>query len=278
MSRRRRGIGLVQLTRPGNVAGSAVLAGVGVYVAAAFDQPVALVVAAVATALGTAAGNAINDYFDREIDAINRPERPIPSGRVAPRDALLLAGGALGIAFLMTIALLPIEAIAIAVVVLVLLVTYTQVFKSTPGGGNAVVAVLVASALWFGGAAAGDVAAVGILGSLAGVATFSREVVKDIEDRPGDEAEGLRTLPIVIGVRRAWWVAGLALLVGALLSPIPYLRDTFELVYLVGVVPAIAVMGAGWVLSRGSPSRGQRLLKVGMYLALAAFVIGRLGA
>lgn len=39
------------------------------------------------------AGMALNDYADRELDAVERPERPIPSGRVSPRTALQVAGG-----------------------------------------------------------------------------------------------------------------------------------------------------------------------------------------
>src|SRR4051794_5924861 len=39
------------------------------------------------------AGMALNDYADREVDAIERPARPIPSGRVSPAFALGLAGG-----------------------------------------------------------------------------------------------------------------------------------------------------------------------------------------
>lgn len=39
------------------------------------------------------AGMALNDWADREVDAVERPERPIPSGRVAPGTALALAGG-----------------------------------------------------------------------------------------------------------------------------------------------------------------------------------------
>ncbi|MFW6448205.1 MAG: UbiA family prenyltransferase [Halobacteriota archaeon] len=277
MAAARRLRGLVRLTRPGNVVGGAVLAVLGAYVAAALAHPLELAVAAGATGLGTAAGNAINDYFDREIDAVNRPDRPIPSGAVEPTDALVLSGVALGVAFAATVALLPVEAIGIAVVVLVLLVTYTQVFKGTPGGGNAVVAFLVASALWFGGAAVGDLPATAVLGALAGLATFTREVVKDIEDLPGDRAAGLRTLPVAVGVRGAWIAAGVALGLGGLVSPVPYLDGTFGIWYLVGLAPAIAVMGLGWLVGRGDPSAGQRRLKVGMYLALAAFVLGRVG-
>lgn len=39
------------------------------------------------------AGMALNDYADRDLDAVERPERPIPSGRVAPARALGIAGG-----------------------------------------------------------------------------------------------------------------------------------------------------------------------------------------
>lgn len=39
------------------------------------------------------AGMALNDWADRDLDAVERPERPIPSGRVAPGTALALAGG-----------------------------------------------------------------------------------------------------------------------------------------------------------------------------------------
>lgn len=277
MEVRRRIRGLIRLTRPGNVLGAAVLALVGGYVAAELAHPLELAVATGATALGTAAGNAINDYFDRDIDAINRPDRPIPAGHVRPLEAVALAAVALAVGFVLTVVLLPPTAIVIAVVVLVLLISYTRLFKGTPGGGNAVVAVLVASAIWFGGAAGGDLPASAVLGALAGMATFTREVVKDIEDRPGDEAEGLRTLPIAVGTRRAWLIGGVVLAIGGLLSPIPYLDGTFGTWYLVGLLPALVVMAGGWLRGARDPTAGQALLKAGMYLALAAFVLGRLG-
>lgn len=269
-------LGLVRLSRPGNVAGAGLLALTGAYVAGALTQPIAMAVATGATALGTAAGNAINDYFDREIDAINRPDRPVPAGLIAPATARRFATITFAIAVVLTVAMLPLLAIAIAAINLVLLITYTQVFKGTPGLGNAIVAFLVGSALWFGGAAVGGVEATLVLGALAALATFAREVVKDIEDIEGDRTHGLRTLPVVIGSRRAWVAAVVALLLGLLISPIPYLRGTFDLYYLLGLAPALVVMGYGGLRSRYEPGQGQRLLKLGMYLALLAFVIGRL--
>lgn len=267
--------GLVLLARPGNVIGAGVLTLVGAFVAAGTDELALSAAAIAATALGTAAGNAINDYFDREIDAINRPNRPIPSGLIAPKAAKYYAGGLFALAVFLTLALLPPAAIAIAAINLVLLTTYTQFFKATPGLGNAVVGFLVGSAIWFGGAAAGDLPATLVIGLLAGLATFSREVLKDMEDIPGDRSEGLATLPIRFGSTLAWRVAVLAMVVGALISPIPYLDGTFGLAYLIALVPALFVMGYGAFEGRTQPGRGQRLLKVGMYLALLAFLLGR---
>ena len=265
----------LRLTRPGNVLGGGILAAVGAFVAVGPTVDPLIVTAVAVTALATAAGNAINDYFDREIDAINRPDRPIPSGLVAPTTAKYFAIIAFITAVLLTLAILPPAAIAIAAVNLVLLSAYTTVFKGTPGLGNGVVGFLVASALFFGGAAAGDLIATLEVGILAGVATFAREVVKDIEDLPGDRAEGLRTLPIAIGPRRAWLLAIAALAVGAALSPLPYLQGTLGWWYLVGLVPAIAIMAVGVFLGERRPNRGQTLLKAGMYVALLAFVLGR---
>jgi len=91
--------GHLALLRPGNgaVAASAVFAGaIAVAGPAAVAEPLWRLVAAGAGAAFCfiGAGNALNDYFDRDIDRAAHPDRPIPSGRVSPRAAL---GGAAGL-------------------------------------------------------------------------------------------------------------------------------------------------------------------------------------
>jgi geranylgeranylglycerol-phosphate geranylgeranyltransferase len=237
-------------------------------------RPLVVVAAAVATAAATGAGNAINDYFDRDIDAINDPDRPIPRGAVSPRLALGFSAGL----FLLAIALavtLPALAVAIAAVNLLALVSYTELFKGTPGAGNALVAYLGGSTFLFGGAAVGDVTPVVVLFALAALSTFTREVIKDVEDREGDAAEGLTTLPVVVGEVRALQLAAGVLVVAVLASPVPYLRGTFGLAYLALVIPADAIMLYAAHAGFANPGRSQSLLKYGMFLAAAAFVAGR---
>jgi geranylgeranylglycerol-phosphate geranylgeranyltransferase len=277
--------GLLELTRPGNAVSAAMLTAIGAVVAGRGTasgllldvSPLARAVAAVvATALAVGAGNAINDYFDREIDRVNAPDRPIPRGAVAPRVALGFSV-ALFFAAVSFALVLPALAVGIAVVNLLALVAYTELFKGLPGVGNAVVAYLGGSTFLFGGAAVGGpLAAVLVLFALAALATFAREVVKDVEDVAGDREEGLNTLPIAYGNRTALWTAAVALGVGVAASPAPYFLAGFGVAYLLAVGVADAVMVAAAYWSFADATRGQTWLKYGQLLAAGAFVVGRL--
>jgi len=269
--------GLVELTRPANAVAAGVLPVVGAVVAVDApgpDSAVRIAVASAVTVLATAAGMAINDYFDREIDRVNAPDRPIPRGAVSPRGALSFSG----LLFLAAVGLtlwLPPLAVAIAVVNLLALVAYTELFKGLPGLGNALVAYLVGSAFLFGGAAVGSPGTSAVLAALAGLSTLAREVVKDVEDVAGDREEGLRTLPVAVGERPALVVAAVASGLAVLASPVPYLQGTFGVAYLALVVPADAVMVYATARSFDDATAGQSLLKYGQFIATVAFVAGR---
>ena len=243
------------MMRPGNVIAASVLTFMGAFVAGGLtEHHLEVTAAVVATGLAVGAGNAINDYFDREIDRINQPDRAIPRGAVSPRGALLWSGvlfaGAVALALT-----LPRIAIAIAGVNLVALIAYTEYFKGLPGVGN--------------------VGAVTVLFLLAAVATLTREIIKDVEDVEGDREEGLNTLPIAVGERRALYVAVALLILAVLASPVPYLLGYFGVVYLLLVIPADAVMLYASYESFEDPTAGQSHLKYGMFLATVAFVAGR---
>ncbi len=272
--------GLLELTRPVNAVVAGGLTLIGAFVAGGLTGPggalMPAAAAAAATVLAVGAGNAVNDYFDRDIDRVNAPDRPIPSGAVSPRAALAFSGVLFALAVALALTLPPV-AIAIAVVNLLALVAYTELFKGLPGVGNAVVAYLGGSTFLFGGAAVGEPLTAGILAALAALSTFARELIKDVEDVAGDRQEGLNTLPIAIGERPALAVALLSLALAVAASPLPYLTGTLGVAYLVAVIPGDAVMLGATVEAFGDPSAGQRHLKYGMFLAAAAFVVGRIG-
>lgn len=101
--------------------------------------------------LVTAAGNVINDYFDAEIDAVNRPKRPIPSGAIGKKPALVYAGILFFLGLLVSWFTTPL-CFGIALFNALLLVAYAYRLKSTPFFGNVAVSYLAASIFLFGGA------------------------------------------------------------------------------------------------------------------------------
>ncbi|MFB6198245.1 MAG: geranylgeranylglycerol-phosphate geranylgeranyltransferase [Halobacteriaceae archaeon] len=271
--------GYVELMRPGNAIAASILTLIGAFVAGgALKHQIPAIAAMLATLLATAAGNAINDYFDRDIDRVNSPDRPIPRGAVSPRGALWFSIALFIIAISLTF-LLPTLAILIAAINLIALIAYTEIFKGMPAIGNGVVAYLGGSTFLFGGAAVTSLdESVLTLFILAALATFSREVIKDVEDMAGDATRDLRTLPLVAGERVALGIASLSLALAILASPAPYISEALGWPYLILVVPADVTMAIAMYCAWQNATLGQRVLKFGTYLAAVAFVVGRIAA
>ncbi|MGP4111006.1 SCO3242 family prenyltransferase [Streptomyces sp. 4N509B] len=80
------------------------------------------------------AGMALNDYADRELDRAERPERPIPSGRVRPGQALALAAGLTGGGLALAAAAGGRPAVRVAVPLAATVWTYDLLAKDTPAG------------------------------------------------------------------------------------------------------------------------------------------------
>src|SRR5208283_1322895 len=154
------------------------------------------------------AGNAINDYYDFKIDSINRPERPIPSGRMKLKKALYFS-------FLLfafgTFLAFSIQQICgfIAFFNSLMLILYAKTLKSTPFLGNLSIGYLTGSTFLFGASVFGfdGLKALFVLFVLSALAITAREIVKDIEDMEGDKMEGIDTLPIRIGAKKASYIA-----------------------------------------------------------------------
>lgn len=227
----------------------------------------------------TAAGNVINDYYDADIDAINKPERPIPSGAISRRQALGYAAGLFLAGNLLAFACAPLPLTLIATFNSLLLWLYAAYLKTTPLFGNLSVAYLASSIFLFGGALQGTE---GILSTLpvAG-ATFgvmlARELVKDGEDIPGDEAHGARTFPIRYGLRLTLILAFLCAAGGILVSllltgrwGLPYLAviTPVDLVILYGALRGLKCRDAAEVAG----SKSSTLLKIGMFASLLVFL------
>lgn len=223
------------------------------------------------------AGNTINDYFDIRIDSINRPDRPIPSGRVKLKEALYFSYLLFALGTLLAFSINPICG-SIALFNSLLLIFYAKTLKGTPLLGNLSIGYLTGSSFLFGASVFGLVGleALFILFLLAALAITAREIVKDIEDMEGDKVEGADTLPLRVGAKKASYLAVLIGFLAVFLSPLPYLMSVLGMRYLYLVLLAdLGLLAAiHQILARNNPAKSSKMFKIAMFFALLAFIAG----
>ncbi|MEM0360762.1 MAG: UbiA family prenyltransferase [Candidatus Diapherotrites archaeon] len=264
-------IDFLKILRPldGLMAGFAVLTGYFVaFGGIAFSEP--LLYAVVSVFLFSGAGIALNDYCDFEMDKVNAPHRPLPSGRIKRKTALYFSVFLFAVAIAMA-SLINVQCFLLALLNTFLEVFYAFKFKRMPLIGNFVDSWFPASSFLYGALVIPALGSVPFLALLAFLANTGREIYGDIEDLEGDKKENAKTLPILFGVKTAKSMANLYIVVAVLLSPLPFFLGFLSINYLLVVAIADIVFIASLFVN---PSKNQSLTKTAMILAMLAFLIG----
>jgi geranylgeranylglycerol-phosphate geranylgeranyltransferase len=217
------------------------------------------------------AGMVINDYYDIKIDKINAPHRPLPSGRISPKNALFYSVGLFIIGIFFS-ALLNIYCLFLALFSGFLEFLYSRNFKRTFLVGNVMVSYLAASTFIFGALITFDFRIVGIVSLLTFLTSLGREIFKSIEDIKGDRKMELDTLPLAVGIKSAKKIAQGSIAGAILLSPLPYLSGLLSISYL--KIISVAIILLFYSLFQ-SPSKATKITKVAMFVALLAFLFGK---
>lgn len=183
----------------------------------------------------TSAGFAINDYFDRESDAVIKPKRPIPSGELSLKQVVAVSGVLFALGLVMA-ALINWLSFAIIAVDSLLLLVYSYMVKRKSGFvANILVGILTGTAFMYGQATITVPATVNLVSlSLYPIAfgTIGGNVLRDILSVDGDSKVGYPTLPQKIGSVSATKVGALFFLLTGLLAPLPYFIGNFTIYYL----------------------------------------------
>ena len=241
--------------------------------------------------------NALNDIYDFEIDLVNRPDRPLPSGRISLNHAKTATAITM-ISSILSIALCywlisgsnPVEgfevsdwypSLAIWIIALILLISYEFPFglrlkdKGLPG--NISISISVGLVVVFGASAVFEPFSEKAW-SLFFVGIFyntSREIIKDVQDMEGDK--GRNTLAMRIGSENARTVAWMMSILALASVLLPFAIGIFPPLHVVLVIPALMtlMMVKGRIII-GEDASASSLLKKSMLLCLAALLTSSL--
>jgi geranylgeranylglycerol-phosphate geranylgeranyltransferase len=239
-----------------------------------------LILAGVVGFMITAAGNSINDFYDVDIDKINRPDRPLPSGILTTKRVSIFF--TFLIIILLTLSwLINIYAFEISLMSIVLLFLYSYKLKRIALIGNIIISFLTSFAFIFGGAVVGNVNNAIIPAVFAFLINLIREVVKDMEDTEGDKHLGISTFPLRFGNRAAGYLIIVVTVLLILFTLIPFVSYIYSIEFFI-VVMVIVNPILVYIIkaifkdsSKKNLGRLSSMLKLNMVIGLIAIYLGK---
>jgi len=237
----------------------------------------------------TGSSMSLNDYFDRWVDAVNEPTRPIPSGLVKAWEALLYAFILAFVGLFSAVILgLNLQFLGFAVPTVAGLSFLLSVYYNAKGKtygflGNLMVSGCVAVPFIYGAFMVGFVPPpiLLIFASMAFLSNTGREIIKGIADVEGDKIRNIQTLAIRLNLKKAAYVAMVFYMLAVGFIVLPPILGMVSFWYL----PFIAVASSGFLVTayltikNVSPENAKKMKKwslVWMFFGLLAFMFGSL--
>ncbi len=239
--------------------------------------------------------NALNDILDVEIDKLNQPNRPLPSGDISLNNAKILT------TILMCFSLFCLvyagfisssiedgfedwaPSILIWLLAIFLLTNYESSsnyslkLKDRGLPGNLAISLSVGMVILFGAAGVFEPTEPRVLSLFfIGLSyNLAREIVKDIEDMEGDE--GRNTLAMRIGVEKARLIAWLILLLTMVSILAPFALEIFPASHLLLIIPGLmTIFLVKRKLAYAEDRNAQKLIKKSLQLTLLGFILSSL--
>ncbi len=232
-------------------------------------------------------GMVINDYYDVEIDKINRPERPIPRGSITLKQAkyLWIVTSLIGIgiailhSFLFNIGYLN---IIVAVFFAFIGWVYAAWGKKSGFIGNIIVSVSFSIGLIYGAVLNNSNIPpyIYFFFLTAFFLLLSREIIKGCEDIEGDKSQGVKTLAIQIGIKKSTMISLIFVLFAIVFFILPYFTSILNrFLFLISMAFGLAIVlyTITLILKRNLVRKDFKkislFLKISMFLGLIAFIL-----
>ncbi|SHL23881.1 4-hydroxybenzoate polyprenyltransferase/geranylgeranylglycerol-phosphate geranylgeranyltransferase [Fibrobacter sp. UWH5] len=285
---------LIKMTRPVNIVIAVVTLFIGYFLQGVLDfgasdvPAYSLVLQALGFALAIGFGNIQNDVLDFESDKLNRPERPLPSGKIS-----LKAANASWITMIVLTIVCGFADSLISgtffVALALLLIAYNKKLKHIPLLKNMTVAFLCTTPLILTLIypiipRETDIEPMSLSAKFgflypammfAFLLTTVREIYKDLEDESGDLMAGIITFPIAAGAPTARRLAGAILVFTWMLLPLPTIQGYYSTIFLILTLATLTPTFATILIQTQKQNyrKSQKLVKISMFVGLIALVI-----
>ncbi len=220
-----------------------------------------------------------NDYFDLEVDKVNAPQRPLPSGRVSPAEAIALGVGLALAAAVIAWRIHPI-ALGLSAVTWGMGFWYNAKLKAAGLAGNLVVSSSVGMTFIMGGVSVGQASnpMVWIFGAIAFFFDLGEEIAGDAMDMEGDQKRGSRSLALMYGRRAALRVSCALFggVVGLTLLPVAWGQRSLAYLIPIAVTDGLIVFFTARLWQSATPQAGRRAMRwlyMGATMGLGAFLV-----
>ncbi len=224
---------MLKIIRPVNFVFTIIIVGLTTYLLNKNMSVMISIYAAFSLAFAVAAGNIINDIKDIDTDKINKPLRGFVSGRIGRKTAvtlysifIILSSG--------TAILISAVSFYMIFAVNILLYLYSDKLQFIPELKNITVALLGSTVFVFPGVISGNIGVIIFPSLFAFLITLIRELIKDVEDIPGDTQVNRLTLPIKYGIHKVKYLTiyfALVIIAACLLSFYLHLLNIYFFIF-----------------------------------------------
>jgi 4-hydroxybenzoate polyprenyltransferase len=200
--------------------------------------------------MGWTAGLYLSDFLDRKLDAIQKPLRPIPSGRIKPNEALVIGAIFATVGFILSF-LIGCYNIILVFIVALLVFLYAKITKSSGIAGNINRGLVTVAAYFFGVFSTGQNPQdlpiyIWILSILFLIHDTNSNLVGAIRDIEGDKKGGYITIPVKYGVKKSAIISAVLTIIWlslAIFLPYKYqfLKKEFYFVMVIDVLILISL-------------------------------------
>ncbi len=221
-----------------------------------------------------------NDTFDLEVDRINTPQRPLPSGLLSKSEAIAFGGLTAVIGLAVAWVIHPII-FALSLLTWTMGFLYNWKLKAAGLWGNLIVSASVAMTFVMGGVSVGQSAnpLLWIFGLIAFIFDLAEEIAGDAMDMDGDQKRGSRSIAILYGKIVALRISGLLFGVMVVLTFFPFILGETGLGYLIPmtIMDGFIIFFTYQLFRSLTPQEGRRSMRslyLSASLGLIAFIFG----